>query len=85
MLQLLKGRRIVTGLFEKKRDAIPPHPSPLQALLTTTHISIALRLIPSYNKSKSVKRYHPGTNGRHVLRLTSSPANFEEGTLRSWG
>jgi hypothetical protein len=25
ILQLLKGRGMVSGLFEKKRDAIPPH------------------------------------------------------------
>jgi hypothetical protein len=25
ILRLLKGRGIVSGLFEKKRDAIPPH------------------------------------------------------------
>jgi hypothetical protein len=25
-------RQVVSGLFEKKRDAIPPHPAPPQAL-----------------------------------------------------
>jgi hypothetical protein len=34
ILRLLKGRRMISGLFEKKRDAIPPHPAPLQALAT---------------------------------------------------
>jgi hypothetical protein len=33
ILRLLKGRGMVLGLFEKKRDAIPPHPTPLQALV----------------------------------------------------
>jgi hypothetical protein len=33
ILPLLKGRGMVSGLFEKKRDAIPPHPAPPQALL----------------------------------------------------
>jgi hypothetical protein len=28
----IKGRGMVSGLFEKKRDAIPPHPAPPQAL-----------------------------------------------------
>jgi hypothetical protein len=32
ILRLLKGRGMVSGLFEKKRDAIPPHPAPPQAL-----------------------------------------------------
>jgi hypothetical protein len=32
ILRLLKGRGMVSGLFEKKQDAIPPHPAPLQAL-----------------------------------------------------
>jgi hypothetical protein len=32
ILRLLKGRGMVSGLFEKKRDAIPPPPAPLQAL-----------------------------------------------------
>jgi hypothetical protein len=32
ILRLLKGRGMVSGLFEKKRDAIPPHPVPPQAL-----------------------------------------------------
>jgi hypothetical protein len=32
ILRLLKGRGMVLGLFEKKRDAIPPHPAPPQAL-----------------------------------------------------
>jgi hypothetical protein len=31
ILRLLKGRGMVSGLFEKKRDAIPPHPAPPQA------------------------------------------------------
>jgi hypothetical protein len=30
ILQLLKGRGMISGLFEKKRDAIPPH-SPLSS------------------------------------------------------
>jgi hypothetical protein len=33
ILLLLKGRGMVSGLFEKKRDAIPPHPAPHQALV----------------------------------------------------
>jgi hypothetical protein len=33
ILRLLKGRGMVSGLFEKKRDAIPPHPAPPQALV----------------------------------------------------
>jgi hypothetical protein len=32
ILRLLKGRGMVSGLFEKKRDAIPPHFALLQAL-----------------------------------------------------
>jgi hypothetical protein len=32
ILRVLKGRGMVSGLFEKKRDAIPPHPAPPQAL-----------------------------------------------------
>jgi hypothetical protein len=32
ILRLLKGRGMVSGLFEKKRDAIPPLPAPPQAL-----------------------------------------------------
>jgi hypothetical protein len=28
----VKRQRDVSGLFEKKQDAIPPHPSPSQAL-----------------------------------------------------
>jgi hypothetical protein len=32
ILRLLKGRGMVSGLFEKERDAIPTHPAPLQAL-----------------------------------------------------
>jgi hypothetical protein len=32
ILRLLKGRGMVSGLFEKKRDAIPTHPAPPQAL-----------------------------------------------------
>jgi hypothetical protein len=39
ILRLLKGRGMVSGLLEKKRDAIPPHPAPLQALLHTTEIT----------------------------------------------
>jgi hypothetical protein len=31
ILRLLKGRGMVSGRFEKKRDAISPHPAPLQA------------------------------------------------------
>jgi hypothetical protein len=33
ILRFLKGRGMVSGLIEKKRDAIPPHPAPLQALV----------------------------------------------------
>jgi hypothetical protein len=33
ILRLLEGRGMVSGLFEKKRDAIPPHPAAPQALL----------------------------------------------------
>jgi hypothetical protein len=32
--RLLKGKEMVSGLFEKKRDAIQPHPAPPQALVT---------------------------------------------------
>jgi hypothetical protein len=32
ILRLLKGRGMVLGLFEKKQDAIPPHPAPSHAL-----------------------------------------------------
>jgi hypothetical protein len=39
-LQLLKGRGMVSGLIKKKRDAIPPHPAPLQALKKTQRITI---------------------------------------------
>jgi hypothetical protein len=35
ILRLLKGRGMVLGLFERKRDAIPPHPAPPQALVIT--------------------------------------------------
>jgi hypothetical protein len=35
ILRLLQGREMVSGLFEKKRDAIPPHPTPPQALHIT--------------------------------------------------
>jgi hypothetical protein len=28
---------MVSGLFEKKRDAIPPHPGPPQALFLNVH------------------------------------------------
>jgi hypothetical protein len=35
ILRLLKGRGMVSGLFEKKRDAISPHPAPPQALTIT--------------------------------------------------
>jgi hypothetical protein len=33
ILRLLKGRGMVSGLFEKKLDAIPPHPAPPKALI----------------------------------------------------
>jgi hypothetical protein len=34
---------MVSGLFEKKRDAIPPHPAPPQALdITKLHRSVLL-------------------------------------------
>jgi hypothetical protein len=32
ILRLLEGRGMVSELFEKKRDANPPHPAPPQAL-----------------------------------------------------
>jgi hypothetical protein len=32
ILRLLKGGGMVSELFEKKRDAIPPHPATLQAM-----------------------------------------------------
>jgi hypothetical protein len=32
ILRLLKGKGVVSGLFEKKRDGIPLHPAPPQAL-----------------------------------------------------
>jgi hypothetical protein len=38
ILRLLKGRGMVSGLLEKKRDAIPPHSAPLQALEKPTRI-----------------------------------------------
>jgi hypothetical protein len=31
----LKGKGVVSGFFEKKRDAIPPHPAPPEALVIT--------------------------------------------------
>jgi hypothetical protein len=37
ILRLLKVRGMVSGLYEKKRDAIPPHPAPPQALHTRLH------------------------------------------------
>jgi hypothetical protein len=33
ILRLLKGIEMVSVFFEKKRDAIPPHPTPPQELL----------------------------------------------------
>jgi hypothetical protein len=39
ILRLLKGRGMVSGLFEKKRDAIPPHPAPPQALVWTAQFT----------------------------------------------
>jgi hypothetical protein len=33
ILRLLKGRGLVLGIFEKKRDDILPHPTPPQTLL----------------------------------------------------
>jgi hypothetical protein len=35
ILRLLKGRGMVSGLFEKKQDVILPHPAPPQALPIT--------------------------------------------------
>jgi hypothetical protein len=32
ILRLLKGRGMVSGLIEKKRDVIPPHPAAPQAV-----------------------------------------------------
>jgi hypothetical protein len=32
ILRLLKGRGMISGLFERKWDAIPPHPAPPKAL-----------------------------------------------------
>jgi uncharacterized membrane protein len=37
ILRLLKGRGMVSGLFEKKQDAIPPRPTPPQALFILTY------------------------------------------------
>jgi hypothetical protein len=42
ILRLLKGRGMVSGLFEKKRDAIPPHLASPQALITTVPNCIQL-------------------------------------------
>jgi hypothetical protein len=39
---LLKGREMVSGLFEKKRDAIPPHPAPLQVLAISNRRNVIL-------------------------------------------
>jgi hypothetical protein len=44
IFRLLKGRGMVSGLFEKKRDAIPPHPAPPQAL----RIGVFLMLYPVF-------------------------------------
>jgi hypothetical protein len=40
ILRLLKGRGMVSGLFEKKRDAIPPHPAPPQALGINSNVTV---------------------------------------------
>jgi hypothetical protein len=45
ILRLLKGRGMVSGLFEKKRDAIPPHPAPPQALVGSFFTLLIRRLI----------------------------------------
>jgi hypothetical protein len=39
ILLLLKGKGMVSGLFEKKRDDIPPHPAPPQALAVCIYFS----------------------------------------------
>jgi hypothetical protein len=38
ILRLLKGRVMVSGLFKKKWDAIPPNPAPSQTLVTSDFI-----------------------------------------------
>jgi hypothetical protein len=48
ILRLLKGRGMVSGPFAKKRDAIPPHPAPPQALCT---LVIYLKSMCNYNRN----------------------------------
>jgi hypothetical protein len=43
VLRLLKGRGMVSGLFEKKRDAILPHPTPPQALVIAVTVNAKYR------------------------------------------
>jgi hypothetical protein len=38
ILRLLKGRGMVSGLFEKKWDDIRPHPAPPQTLVITVYL-----------------------------------------------
>jgi hypothetical protein len=45
ILQLLKGRGMVSRLIEKKWDAIPPHPAPLQALYITHATTDKIKII----------------------------------------
>jgi hypothetical protein len=49
ILRLLKGRGMVSGLFEKKRDVTPPHPATPQALV--------LRRTSSSKSCKFVTRF----------------------------
>jgi hypothetical protein len=49
ILQLLKGKGMVSGLFENKRDAISPHPAPLQAMIVMIQIIPVMKLSPNYN------------------------------------
>jgi hypothetical protein len=51
ILRLLKGRGVVSGLFEKKRDAIPPHPAPPQALGPgNVNLAVFIQLVSSKYK-----------------------------------
>jgi hypothetical protein len=53
ILRLLQGRGMVSGLFEKKRDAIPPHPAPPQALcISATEIMTCVS--PDLQKKKMI-------------------------------
>jgi hypothetical protein len=67
ILQLLKGREVVSGLSEKKRDAIPPHPAPPQALAVRTSSGNGVheaRILPTEHESLSEIQ---GTIARDVI------------------